>query len=329
MHLAKFLEFSFVGYYVATTTKTLLQLKALFLVLGIGVIGQSLLAIAQFMNQGSLGGIFYFAGERLFTAATPGIANANISGELILRPYATFSHPNVLAGFLLVSMIGLLFTLPWTRNYEKAIWTASLLFGSSALLLTMSRVVFMIWLGLLFAVFIRHVAVRSARIVISIVLLIVVTFFTVATPFGSRFYQTSISEEAFVQRVELTRASIELTAGQPIVGVGFGNFLPMLASVASPLPLNLYLQPVHNIFLLVLAETGVLGLGIFIWFLVRTYKRLFALVKKEGALPHRLFVILLSVALVLGSFDHYFLTLQQGQLLFSLILGLSWTRIRG
>ncbi|MCL5970380.1 MAG: hypothetical protein M1450_02695 [Patescibacteria group bacterium] len=38
------------------------------------------------------------------------------------------------------------------------------------------------------------------------------------------------------------------------------------------------------------------------------------------------FIILVTV-LVLGLFDHYFLTLQQGQLLFSLVLGIVWSRI--
>lgn len=342
-HLLKFLEFSFVGYYVATTITSLLQVKRLFLVLGIGVIGQSFLAISQFFKQGALGGIVYFLGERSFTAATPGIANASINGELILRPYGTFPHPNVLAGFLLITLIGLLFIFPWTRKFERAVFITALLLGSSALLLTMSRVAIVLWIFVLVFLIItlivtslrtlskRGVAISywitSSFILATMVGLVTITFFL--TPFGTRLLQTNLGEEAVTQRVELTRVSLELFVQQPLIGVGLGNFLPMLATMQRPLPVGLYLQPVHNIFLLVLVEVGVIGLGFFVWFLVKTYKRLFRNVREGVVFPYRLFVVLLSVILILGSVDHYFLTLQQGQLLFSFILGLSWVSFRG
>ena len=46
------------------------------------------------------------------------------------------------------------------------------------------------------------------------------------------------------------------------------------------LSLGLYLQPVHVIYLLIADETGAIGLGIFIWFIVQTYRRLFAKLKQ-------------------------------------------------
>lgn len=327
-HLLKFLEFSFVAYYVALTVVRLDQVKKIFLFLSIGVIGQSLLAVAQFIKQGSLGGVFYLFGERLFTAATPGIANASINGELLLRPYGTFPHPNVLAGFLLLSMTGLLFTFAWTKGRERMVWTLALLSGSGALLLTMSRLTFLLWLILLVVIFLRQVSVSFVKPVFGLGFVILIVFLLAQTPFGTRLIQTNLAEEAVVQRTELIRSSVEMVAQQPLVGVGFGNFLPVLATVTNPLPLNLYLQPVHNIFLLVLAETGIIGLIFFLWFLTNTYKRLFQKVKKGQGIPYRIFIVLLSLLLVLGSFDHYFVTLQQGQLLLALILGLCWTNLR-
>ena len=62
----------------------------------------SILAIVQFFRQSAVGGIMWFVGERWFTASTPGIAQAILDGQLVLRPYSTFPHPNVLAGFLVV-----------------------------------------------------------------------------------------------------------------------------------------------------------------------------------------------------------------------------------
>lgn len=326
-HLVRFLEFFFVAYYVATTIVRMEQVKKVFLFLGIGVIFQSLLAVSQFIKQGSLGGIFYFFGERLFSPSTPGIANASINGELLLRPYGTFPHPNVLAGFLLLSMIGLVFTVPWAKGKEKAVWIVALLLGSSALLLTMSRGAFLIWLLLLLIIFLRHVSTQLIRTFLAIALVILAVLFIFHTPFGTRFLQTNFAEEAVVQRTELIRASAVMITEHPIVGVGFGNFLPALAIVQKPFSLGLYLQPVHNIFLLILAETGIIGFGIFMWFLVKTYMRLL-ITKKTGALSSRIFAVLLSVILMLGLVDHYFFTIQQGQLLFALIAGLSWTKMK-
>jgi len=71
----------------------------------LGNLASSFLAWGQVFKGGSLGGIFWWLGERSFNLATPGIALAQIGNHLLLRPYATFSHPNSLAGFLLISLL--------------------------------------------------------------------------------------------------------------------------------------------------------------------------------------------------------------------------------
>lgn len=328
-HLLKFLEFTFVAYYVATVIKKREQVKRIFLLLGIGVIGESLLAIAQLLKQGSLGGMFYLFGERLFTASTPGIANASINGELVLRPYGTFPHPNVLAGFLLFSMICLLFTWRWVkRSVENFVWVTALLLGSGALLLTMSRVACLLWVVFLTGTLLQHLRRRGMKIIATVAILGCLLLMLVSTPFGARLLQTNPTEEAVIQRVDLIKTSGELFVRNPLVGVGFGNFLPSLATMQKSVSFGLALQPVHNMFLLIFVEMGIIGLGIFIWFLVKTYRRLFRLGATVPTSPYQLLTVLLSVVLILGSFDHYFLTLQQGQLLFALVIGLSWIQMK-
>ena len=105
----KLTEFRVFGWYLSQSIRTLKQIIIVFFLLSIGGFIESLLAIAQFFNHGSINGFFYLLGERFFTAQTPGIANASINGELVLRSYGTFSHPNVLAGFLVLVMSFLLF----------------------------------------------------------------------------------------------------------------------------------------------------------------------------------------------------------------------------
>ncbi len=115
-------------------------------------------------------------------------------------------------------------------------------------------------------------------------------------------------------REQLNGRAIEQFVHSPVWGTGLGtnpitNYqLPMtnLKNYA------LAFQPVHNIYLLALAETGALGLlGVL---------GLLGLAIKTRPIP------LLSI-FILGFFDHYFLTLQEGQLILALIIGLSLGRI--
>ncbi|MBM3205992.1 hypothetical protein FJZ41_04055, partial [Candidatus Shapirobacteria bacterium] len=109
--LIKIIEFSLLGFYLAQNKFSLNFYQKPLLA---AVIYSSLLALAQFLSQSSLGGPFWWLGERTFDLSTPGIAKAVFSGQLLLRPYATFSHPNALAGFILVALI-ILVPTGWLR----------------------------------------------------------------------------------------------------------------------------------------------------------------------------------------------------------------------
>ena len=121
--------------------------------------------------------------------------------------------------------------------------------------------------------------------------------------------------ESIWQRIELVQAAWQMFRQSPIFGIGLGSFLPRLPEFLLPRQFY-FLQPVHNIFLLILTETGVIVFGLTIFGLGLILKRLW---KKR---KHPLFLALLVIILT-GFFDHYWLTLQQTQLLFALILGLS------
>ena len=76
--------------------------KAALAVLFLTGIFQLSLAMLQLLLRHSVQGVFYFFGERLLTLTTPGVAKATVEGVEFLRPYATFSHPNSMAGFFLL-----------------------------------------------------------------------------------------------------------------------------------------------------------------------------------------------------------------------------------
>ena len=69
------------------------------------IIIESFLALAQVVKGGSLQGIWWWFGERRFLLGNLGIAEMRVGNEAWVRAYGTFSHPNSLAGFLLLAWI--------------------------------------------------------------------------------------------------------------------------------------------------------------------------------------------------------------------------------
>jgi len=78
------------------------------------------------------------------------------------------------------------------------------------------------------------------------------------------------------------------------------------------------LLAVNDIYLLILSEVGLFGIIVFLGLLYFSFKS----VSKNSP-----FFLSLVLILILGIFDHYFLTLQQGQLLLTVILGFCWAKV--
>jgi O-antigen ligase len=107
---------------------------------------------------------------------------------------------------------------------------------------------------------------------------------------------------SFSRRSQLAEMSLKMTADKPLTGVGLNNFTNVMDNYGQVQATTRFLQPVHNIFLLVLSESGFLGLIGFTYLLFKFRK-----VRPYG--------IGLAMILFLGLFDHYPLTLQTGMLL--------------
>lgn len=337
--LLKFIELTFFAYFVGkeiTDKKTLL-----FFAFCLGIIIEGALSLTQIVRQASVGGFWYFLGERTFSSSTPGIANASIQGQLFLRPYATFPHPNVLAGYL---VIALLFLLTWifaTKNTsQKLISIILLIFGSGILLLTLSRVAIVVFVILATVVIFKNIKSTIKKIILAgaYVMLVIIL---AGTLIAGRFLDLSSYRETIFLRDVLIQASLQMFLSHPFFGVGLGNFLPLLPRFISLGIIFSFLQPVHNIFLLVLTETGVIGLSIFLWILYLAYSNVLKNLdyySSRKTKPNRevfdsqtvglyQFALLSFIAIcAIGLTDHYFLTLQQGQLLFALVLGVCFSK---
>jgi O-antigen ligase len=76
------------------------------------------------------------------------------------------------------------------------------------------------------------------------------------------FFLGGLAPESFTRREELAQTAIQLIKQTPFLGVGLNNFLFRL-------PFTNFVQPVHNIYLLIASETGIIIFITFIIFIIK------------------------------------------------------------
>lgn len=305
---------------------------------------ETFLALGQVVSGGSLEGIFYWLGERKFDYLSLGIARISWFGDQYVRAYGTFSHPNSLAGFLLVGMVmwneivtnnedknrrsfvplktGLRMTLTGKVKRWLVIW-----FGVLGIILTGSRLVWGVGMLILLLRF-KDEVLRSAQddfglritkgnkgrhsnafltiIGISLISLgILIMAYAVLSANWDIVGGWSVN--SLDLRWKLLKSGWSMWRQKRLLGVGLNNFLVNLPSFMKG---YWWLQPVHNIFVLLLTETGLVGLvGIGL-----------CLVKR---IDFKKYALVWVVIVLTGMFDHYWLTLPQNMGLMGLVLGLS------
>jgi O-antigen ligase len=119
-------------------------------------------------------------------------------------------------------------------------------------------------------------------------------------------------DTSWSDRIGLMESSFHMIKQNLLTGVGLGGFVENMGDTV-PRSGNgiLLLQPVHNIFLLIVSEVGLVGFGLFITLLYFFFKN------RKWSL--RLVMGLVGI-LIVGMFDHYLLSLPQGLLIFFVII---------
>lgn len=290
--------------------KSNLNILKIIISTSIGAVYSCILAIIEVVLQKSAGGLWWFLGERTFSVSTPGISAMEIFGRHYLRPYATFSHPNVLGGFLALVILLILWVFQKERKISKKmkVWLGSvavLSFGVT--LMTFSRSA---WIALGVGSFFLFN--KKGRVLLSFplfyFLLLAFSFFL---PLFVPSTNTSISE-----RKILIEKSFQIISHHPFFGVGLNQFI---SSPVQSVPMSgiFIFQPVHNVFLLLLSETGIIGVFLLMYVFLR------------GIISNTLrttsfFPVVFSLFL-LSLFDHYLFTLQQGELMVVLVVSLAFS----
>ena len=266
----------------------------------VGGIFELILSLLQLANRHSIQGWWYYLGERSFSIFTPGIAKAYFLGREFLRPYGTFSHPNSMGGFYL-----LVFTFVLTqKRVTNLVFKGILLFISSALvLISFSRTAIVVYVLINILYFSRTFASCKTCFLAKIMIGFVLILFTLGI---------SGDLNSFQKRTDFVEKSISIISQKPFTGTGIGGYL--IAQHQYPQKfVPFFEQPVHNIFLLIIAQLGVpLTLLLF----VSIFRKID--IRDRG---WEFFLPFLCI-LITGNVDHYWITLQQNVLVSAILFGI-------
>ena len=168
------------------------------------------------------------------------------------------SHVMTFSGILLP--LALMFLILWWHE-RKPLWLAVAIVSNVALLLTYTRSVWIGWLAAMFALF---ALVRSrAWLYAAPALLIFITFMPMNL-FGRLISTFDVREESNFDRIRMIEAGVEMIKDYPLLGVGPANvkeIYPLYKKHDAPRPRPPHL---HNNFVQLWAERGVLGLAAYI-----------------------------------------------------------------
>ena len=258
------------------------------------------LALLQLSYRHSLQGWWYYLGERSFSIFTPGIAKAYFLGVEFLRPYGTFSHPNSLAGFYLLIYAFMLTQKKITNTILKS---TLLIISSLLVVISFSRTAIATYALVNLLYFSKNIETCKACFMAKLSIAGVLILFVL-----------SISGDlnGIQKRTDFFEKSLSIISQRPFSGTGIGSYL--IAQHKYPQKFSTFFeQPVHNIFLLALAQ---LGIPFFLLLFFAMYRYIAKhLIKLYFALP-------LLCIVVTGSVDHYWITLQQNLLVFAVIFGI-------
>lgn len=292
---------------------------------------ESILALWQFAIQKSIGGFLHRLGESIIAPNIANVAKIVSSGTTYIRGYGTFPHPNLLSAFLITGIFILLYQiLTETKLKYRFFYILGLFINILGLTVSFSRagyIALAFGLVLFFGFLIFFdTAIGKMRVWLTIlyVALALATSFIIFKPF--LITRETISDDAVSARLTYAQIGGRMIKANPLFGVGIGESVLHMQqySLAHLQPWEI--QPIHNYFVLAVAELGLPGALIFILIFLSL---LFGLIKKLRQLSdftlvtyNLSLITILCSFLVLMQFDHYFYTLEQTQMLLWIMLGI-------
>ncbi len=286
--------------------------KGFVIVISFAALLQSSIGIVQFIQNQSLG--LNALGESQIGELVPGVAKIDFDNYQQVRAYGTFLHPNILGGFLTLSILIMSTCLVLFRHklfhVEQLLLYLSIILAFLALILTFSKTA-LVSLVLIIGMYMFHVEHNKQRkmfhveqwIFITILGATLLVFYTL----GSDQLIKSISERLYLLEINIPHEE------EIVIGQGLGQSVYVLDQAGIAL-YEWQLQPAHSTYATILIDLGIIGT--FIVFAV--------LYKYLNTVPRgTLFISSLPLMAlgIIGMADHYVWDIYAGNILLSMAIG--------
>ncbi len=290
----------------------------------LGLTTQACLGIYQFITQSTFSSKYF--GIAMHNPADLGVSVIQTldsvgRGERWLRAYGGFDHPNIFGGAMAIGLlvaIGMMLSnfKGKSDKFDSYFLIVTYILMFAGLFFSFSRSA---WLG--FSIGLCFVLIwniiegwnnKTRKIVEITVLTCIMSFFLFFT--YKNLVMTRIKggvrleNKSKVERIEYMRYAKEIIDDNPICGVGIGNYSIKFSEIKSN-EKSWFYQPVHNVFLLVLAEIGMFGLILFIGILLFFFQINF---RKKNIIN----LSILFCFVIMMTFDHWLWSLHFGVLFF-------------
>ncbi len=239
------------------------------------LVGMGLGFCAGVLLQGPITFGQYFMGKtfdlQIFGETKHSLVVQNIGDAELSRVGGTLGHPNGLSLFLSV-MIPFVAAFGFSTKSRWALFLSSvtLMVGVGALVLSFARGGWLtVGIALPCVIFLaawkKWGFYRAFMILIIVAILMVI----VIIPFWGSIAQRLFEEDygRGYSRVPLMEVALHIIKRHPFLGVGLNNYMLVMSDYDNTLEqITLHVpNPVHNLFLLMAAETGIPSLFFFLW----------------------------------------------------------------
>ncbi|MGH2611539.1 MAG: O-antigen ligase family protein [Rhabdochlamydiaceae bacterium] len=238
----------------------------------------------------------------------------------VFRACGTLPHPNILGGFLVFSL--LMTCLLYEQSSRKKWIGAAIVLQIITLFISYSRAALFAFIAaILLWLFLHYLQEKLfSKIWKPLTLgftLSLLLFFPQLFYRGGVISYNEVSLRSDVMRISMQDVALQIIRDHPWFGVGYNNYLIAFAKYTHGLDVESI--SVHNIFLLIATETGLIGLTFFLIFCgLIVYRGWQQRASPEGRTLLTLFLAFLAIGVV----DYYPIVFQQTRLIFFLTAGL-------
>lgn len=256
-----------------------LDIKKIILIFLLSLSFQAGLGLAQFFSQKTWA--CKYLGLAYHQASDLGTAVVETANERFLRAYGASDHPNIFGGLMFLAFslsLALMLKNKWRGSRQVLSYLALFLFFT-AMCLSFSRSAWLVaGLACLFLLpalyfsqkkmFWKYLPIFCSVLLLGAFLfLLLKPLLLVRLEASSRLEQISINE-----RQEQFKMAGEIIGHHPLSGVGLGAYHDQLL-IQNRTWKDYEAQPVHNVFLLLGAEIGLIGLALFLLLLFYLFRR--------------------------------------------------------